>query len=555
MTKFGRFGPNVSWQPGDDPGALRRLHDPGKPSPASGSMLTISKTATETELAALKNTAGWVRTWSELNRAVLRCPSATLPPWHVLESTLPVEAIPDDAAWSTSGGGLSLWHKWGITPSADSADSQWVQQLRHWVAKRHPHRNGWDRTFYFATPEPPREVFAVASLSRSNDILAFDTNGAYSYAVANVPVPDPAKLSFVGSADVLNAWNDPLLAGVYRVRVTIRETTPDWWRTHHPLVNRSGKTVLPVLWPDEPVETFIHSCERDAWLALVDLEPLDGVVARGVPHALSGTAKSLWAQRVAAEDTLTRNCAKWLLSRLHTAVVPTRYKNVDAHEAASWWKGLGCEPWTTGTKIPDIDHSACQWSSAATVSAWARGNWLRFVTALMAASPEAVPAYTNVDSFHVILPRSRAHEVKAELGKLGLLGAEWGQWRLQAHASKGVWLGLGKYWLVDASGVLVLHQNLANKNPWASSRRWCRPITALPGNNVGVTKISQTIWNTLPDHSELIKAGQGLWIYRRPTLNLVNDVPLYQQHKLEQLVFNRNRKKRFWYLLRNIVIK
>lgn len=555
MYKFGRFGAKVTWLPSHTPEHLRRLHDPGKPVQDAETCLTVSKNMTTAELEELRSTRGWVRTWSEFNRAVLRTPSPSLPKWHVLEGSLADEALPTDKEWGSASGGLDAWAKWGILPGANSPDNQWVQQLRHWIAKRQPYVNGWDRAFYFATPEPAREVYAVASFNERSRILAFDTNGAFSYAVAHQVVPDPAKLHYVGASEVANAWLDKNLAGVYRVRITVRPETPSWWHTHHPLMHRLSKTMKPVLWPDGPVETFIHTCERDAWLKLVDVEPLDGVVAPSIKHALSSTAKSLWQQRQRACSPSEKGSIKWLLSRLHTASVPTRHKRVSEDEAKTWWANLGCESWLAEDFIPDIDHVSCQWSSAATVSAWARGHWLRFMTAVMQACPSAQPAYTNVDSLHVIMPEQDVDATLAALQRNNLVGAEWGQWRIQAIASRAVWLGLGKYWLVDTANCLVLHQNLGSRNPWSTGRRWCRPMTQGKNRNVVLTKISQTVWDTLNDHAHLCKAGSGLWIYRRPTLDLVHDPESYHQHVLEQLVFYRNKKKRFWYLLKNSVLK
>lgn len=555
MLHFGRYGSVVEWFPSSTPEKLSRLLDPGKPQTVPKNTISISKNTSHEEVLSLKESVGWVRTWSELNRAVIVAPSPKLPKWHVLEGSLPEDCLPDDTAWENTNAGLPIWRKWSIIPGDKSPDYQWIKLLRHWAAKRQPHKNGWDRAFYYATPEPPREVCAIASLAKDQAILAFDTNGAYSYAVAHIPVPDASKLHLVTGETAASAWRDDRTSGVFRVKVTCNSDTPSWWREHHPLVHRIGKKVLPVVWPDEPVLTFLHSCERMAWEKVVNIEVIDGVVSQAIPHALSGTAKTLWEQRMQAATSIDKACTKWLLARLHTATVPARGKNVSAEDSEKWWKTLGCEAWSTSTEIPDIDNIACQWSSPATVSAWARANWVNFMTKVMELCPEAKLAYTNVDSMHFIVPIQKVRTLKEALESSNSIGAGWGKWRLQADAKYGVWLGLGKYWLVDDRHNLVLHQNMGNRNPWATGRRWYRPLISNDATSVTVTKISQTIWQSMSDHSSINHLQKGIWIYTRPDYSLVHDEQRYHSHLVMQLLYSRNRKKRFWYLTKKFVLK
>jgi hypothetical protein len=496
---------------------------------------------------------GWVRTWSEVNRVVSQDPMGALPEWHVLENGLAAEDLPDDDAWAAADAGMALWDSWGITPSGSSPDAQWMAKCRHWTARRMPKKSGWDAAFYATIPEPCREVFALSAQSENHRIVAIDTNGAYSFAVANIPVPNPARLRFVTGEAALQAWENPAIQGAFRVLITKREDTPAWWDKFHPLVHRVGRATRPILWPDDTVETFVHKCEKDAWLACVDMTPIDAVVAEGTQHPLAATARTLWAQRQSAGNATDKACAKWLLSRLHTASAPSRTKYVTPSQKEEWYQKLGCEPLTTDDAIAYVDHPECLWSSAATVSAWARGSWLLMMTAFMRVCPTAIPAYTNVDSLHMIIPRDCSAETLQRLAALGLLGASWGKWRLQAEGSKGVWLGLGKYWILDDAGVLVLCQNLGNKKPWSTSRRWYRPLpVAHAAAKHEVTRISQTIWQTLSSASDLEVTVTGLTCYRRRSIAVARCDTAWHAAITGDMLKTRGLKKRIWYRLREL---
>lgn len=437
MIKIGRFGPGLPWLPGQKGNATVRLHDGGPVVSTTVPVITVASSGDIYPKSAIQG-AGWVRTWSEINRVVSNDPVGASPKWHVLESGLPLESLPDDEAWGSDGAGLALWASWGIVPSDASPDAQWIAKCRHWVARRSPKKSGWDAAFYATIPEPCREVFALSAQSDDHCILAIDTNGAYPYAVAHVPVPNAAKLRFVDGAKAAEAWADPNMQGAFRVIITKRKDTPDWWDAFHPLVHRVGKEARPILWPQGEVETFVHKCEKDAWLACVDLTPLDGVVAEGTQHPLAATARTLWKQRQSADNPTDKACAKWMLARLHTASAPSRTKWVTPDQKDAWYQAFDCEPLDRDCHIPYVDHPECLWSAAATVFAWARGSWLTMMTAFMRACPSAKPAYTNVDSLHMIIPRARKTEVLRTLAEDGMVGCDWGQWRLQAAATRGV---------------------------------------------------------------------------------------------------------------------
>ena len=392
---------------------------------------------------------------------------------------------------------------WGLRE--DAVMSDWMLRLRRMVARKVPRVHALDQRLRYMNMASMR-VQGVASEQRANrTIVGIDINGACSYAVAHVNIPDPLRLEHRKDESDCHP-DDPRWSGFYLIEAHASK----FWCTP-PIPVRSAQGFFVSAQASYPFSLWIHSSEWGIWSTLFECTILEGYEGPAMVHPLANVANALQKQKTQWNDTN----AKAMLSSMHACM---------------------------GSKWSADDHAVTKaiWSMHHMPLAWVRGEWLRQWHRTMQAYPDAILCYANVDSMHWSIDAKQYAQSPLQSRP------EWGNWRTMFVGDKGVWLAIGKYWIARNQR-LVHHQNAGSHAPWRTKVRHRVDTKIYPGYRPWY---STCVWHGLGTATILVRKERALVQHILPTFKSVQSGHGLTALQLRSVAHDRLWKKKLWFLLK-----
>lgn len=175
--------------------------------------------------------------------------------------------------------------------------------------------------------------------------------------------------------------------------------------------------------------------------------------------------------------------------------------------------------------------------------AWVRGEWLRQWHRVSEAYPSALLCYANVDSMHWSIDRAEYTK------KPFLTSKEWGRWRVEFEGQRGMWLSVGKYWILKDNTVHV-YKNAGSSSPWRTKVRHRVDTQKHPGCRAWY---SSCIWHGLATTTKLVKKEKDLIQHVLPSFAAVQSEQLVHALQVRSVLKDRRWKKKLWFLMKNAV--
>lgn len=401
-------------------------------------------------------------------------------------------------------------------------------------------KNQLDRYFAFASQGGYQEVYKLKEERKDRVILALDFNSMFADCMRGDFV-EPKSISYVDLRDQ-NVDTGRLNNGLYRV--IFRGAKPGWFRELHPfkyrLLNQSF--YFSIDGTDE-IEILAFKNEIDYYRKFFDsIEVIEGISSpRTIKHPLFKDAQKLYDNRlrsIRSGSEIAANLYKFKLLSMHSSTNSRRTKHLSFRTEHSLLKYLSREfmisfpsELTTlknlsflqdgkkllfnkhrngiGAKIVDLDSNDSIFSLTAQILANSRIKMMQTVERLT-SHDTAELCYANVDSLHISIKRDNLDDFLS--AQSDLINPGLGGLKIQATADKGYWFDVGRYWLTDTDGTVVMFKNrIFNHKGSSSTFSRKRRLSALRRNEMFsyVKKTYLSIENAF-SYSKKVHTGPSL---------------------------------------------
>jgi len=382
---------------------------------------------------------------------------------------------------------------WGLRQQYLTKD--WRRRLDSMVVRKKKNKSVIDSILRDTLPQPPKHLGVAWEGRTGRVIITLDMKHAYPFAVAHCAWADPKTLEYVTSTQAQPTNKD--IVGVYRIRLTkqIMECVP-------PISIKSACGRVISVMMGTPCELWIHSCEWDWWTSHFEFDILHGVEGKSQPHPLHHVAHKLYAQY---ETTRDPNIKK-MMRMLHTAMGSRSDKENNRE-----YKIL--------------------WSLLLAPLYFIRSQWLNKWSELQKRYPSALLCYANVDSMHWSIKKEEWESSPYTQDE----SLQWGSWRLEYIAQKGLWLATGKYWLVDDKNVITF--------PHFMGRIWTTKKRVRSHQKY----VSLYLWHGIIQANKMFREEDNLIKYVIPTNQQAQDIETMQKWFIRSAKVDRQWKKKLWF--------
>ncbi|WP_172379310.1 hypothetical protein [Vibrio sp. Vb339] len=363
-------------------------------------------------------------------------------------------------------------------------------------------KNELDSNFYFSTFSGYQEVFKIKEECDNRVVIALDYNSMFASCMSG-DFLDPKKLSY--KTFNIEFGTESIKPGFYRVRLVNPKTS--FIKKFHPFRFVKLKKSYAFKMKDEDVlELFLFESEIEYYSGHFEsVIIIDGIISDdSIKHPLANYSNKLYNKRLKAKKENNRTLElllKFKLAMLHSSTnkVFKKRKNFDSKlELVRFVEREFCfvrpddcsintfldflaktttfsiEIKSNGILLeyPSYNESGQIFSLTARVLANARLKMTKTIEYLLDFESIEL-CYVNVDSIHISIPKTLQpaffHYSNA------LISEGLGDLKIQSIASRGYWLDVGRYWLIDNGNVKkfanVGFNSSGSDKPFVSQRK------------------------------------------------------------------------------------
>lgn len=347
-------------------------------------------------------------------------------------------------------------------------------------------KSSLDSVFFRKTKEHYQEVFKILEKRKNRAILCFDFNSMYASAMEGFfPRPDHLKY-FNKEKDLAVIGAEQ---GIYHVALS--EFAGGWLSEFHPFQHRiNGSNFKYKLNSEDIINTWLTRDELIFFYKYFNsVEILEKVTAPPIKSPFYSFSRRLYKKRIHYRDNASGDISKILkleLALMHSCSLSRNMSIVGGFDSdkikayiedrlqelldpnlnevdqvkfyASRSKDISIEIDEGGSGrvlASNPNHSGNLFSMPAYVIARAKIKLLN-VLEYISSFEEWDVCYANVDSVHISVPENLVDECLSRMDRF--MGDGIGELRLDACATEGYWLDVGRYWLFR-NGELVKYRN------------------------------------------------------------------------------------------------
>lgn len=446
---------------------------------------------------------------------------------------------------------IETWLESGIRPHFNPSLT-WTSKLRKIAYKAQKYKSALDANMLQGIVHMPQEVFTLREDRPNRTVVVLDIKSAYASLVRDISMPDPAKLRYVDSRTVHQAWIDPELRGLFRVSISLKDNAPEWFKEYHPLIHAENCVTTPFKFMHGDVcVTWMHSLEKTYWEPYLNITPLDGIVAPTYAHPLAKLSNTLLELKKNNKCPYKDAQLKWLLSRIHSAAVPKVLRCASKEQADTWFKTIGSVPTIKHNQIPlsngswllpDVHNVNIVYTWSSTISGAMRAKWLGMLTELYSICSDIQVCYANVDSLHISVPSSEWASIADSLHERSICGVEPGQWAIKTIGTSGLWLSTDKYWIFN-------NQKLVKCT--SLGENWKLKDSMFVVKSGKIKKLKRSLWSSLSSKKDTKLINRRLILQKRRTLLVLQNKTESIRAWRKETLLSRNWKKKIWYRTRN----
>lgn len=439
-----------------------------------------------------------------------------------------------------------IWlEKKGVISSSIGKHNSLKNQYK--TARKVRFKNGLDMWFAFSSQVGIQEVFKTHDFRNGRNILAFDFNSMYPSCMEG-EFPDPRNLEHHDYTQK-NINIEKLPEGLYRAHLAgfINEKFKNIHPFRYKVLN--DKTIFKGS-EETTIECLLHKKEINAYKKYFkEIKIIEGIVSKNtIRHPLENHAKKLFKElQNYKKQGATRqyNFTKKELQSLYSATSRREYKTTWAKsydELSEFLKEnfyinindcitrnqenkvLNSKyilATTCGEKIKirhvNFSSDFNLHSLTSQVISNARVKMIKTMEHILSFNSTEL-CYANTDSIHVSIPKRNLPAFIEHMSPF--ISDKMGGLKVQCIADKGLWLDVGRYWLLE-NGNVELYKNKVfnhknNRNPFTRFRKLKKAHYAQAFSYVSIHAI--TIENSLDfskrldhpdnlDHSDLVRYG------------------------------------------------
>jgi len=373
---------------------------------------------------------------------------------------------------------------------------------QHKTARRIRFKNRLDMWFAFSNPAGIQEVFKTHEFRNDRVIVALDYNSMYPSCMEG-DFPDPRKLKYYDFSKT-NCAPEDLPNGIYRVQ--LMGFNNETFKNIHPFkYKKSNNTFLFKGTEKITVECLLHKHEIDAYRAYFnDVRIIEGIASNHtIRHPLSKEAKRLFNEMKNYKKqgaTTHYNLVKSELQSLYSATSIRKYKTIlleDADELSRFLsrnlfikleecknqkninkllnnKYISASSYKNRIKARyiNLDSDFNLLSLSTQIVSNARVKMINMIAHILQVSSAEI-CYVNTDSIHVSIQKKYLDTLIEHLSPY--ISENMGDLKIQCISEKGLWLDVGRYWLIN-EGNVVQYKNKTfnhkkNTNPFTRFRK------------------------------------------------------------------------------------
>lgn len=394
-----------------------------------------------------------------------------------------------------------LWlHRKGIYTS--SIGKHFSIKNQHKVARKIRFKNNLDRWFAFSNQAGIQEVFKTHEFREDRAIIALDYNSMYPSCMEG-HFPDPRRLKYYNYKGK-NVSIDEIPVGLYKVYLC--GFISNSFKNIHPFKYKTIDSKLAFKGSEETtIECLLHSSEIHAYKKYFKhIKIIEGVASQNtINHPLQKHAKKIFNQFTNYKkqgSTKQANLLKKELQYLYSATSQKNYKTIflkDYDEISNFllnnfyinineckdynqFKKIINNSQISATQCKDVikvnyidyDSDFNLYSLASQVISNARVKMIKTIEYIMDFEDSEI-CYTNTDSIHVSVRKRDLAKFMQYLSPF--ISDGMGDLKVQCIAEKGLWLDIGRYWLINKDKV-ELYKNITfnhdmNNDPFTRFRK------------------------------------------------------------------------------------
>lgn len=347
-----------------------------------------------------------------------------------------------------------------------------------------------DRFIYFACLPPFQEVFKAKENRNNRLIFALDFNAMFTDCLSGT-FPSPKHLEY-SQFDKDDFFDKQLFDGFYRVRLLNAKNT--FFLTHHPFrYCKSNQSFAFNLTEGDSVEVFLPNKEIDYYSKFFEsVELVEGIYSKtSIKHPLFEELTNCYAERVTCSSGSYRNkLAKLKANIISSLGNPKRFNefsfrnkeqvvakveellSIDFDSELSTLQKLDLlarndklrlhesDQGHYQAKIINIESHDAIYTFYSVMLSNSRIKMLKLIENLQSVDSLEF-CYANVDSLHVSIDECDIDKFNEVMS--AKISDEIGGIKVEAIASKGYWLELGRYWLLKAKRVIKFSNYLFNQ--------------------------------------------------------------------------------------------
>lgn len=395
---------------------------------------------------------------------------------------------------------LSWLEKKGVTSSSIGKHNSSKNQYK--AARKVRFKNGLDMWFAFTSQVGIQEVFKTHEFRNDRAIIALDFNSMYPSCMEG-EFPDPRKLEYLECTQE-NSNFEELPAGLYRVHLT--GFVNEKFKKIHPFRYKIlNDTTLFQGSEEITIECLLHKSEIAAYKRYFkEVRAIEGIASNStIRHPLEKHAKTLFKELQNYKKQGAKkqyDFTKKELQSLYSATSRREYKTtwaqsydelselllerfhinikhcINHKQRSKILNNKYILATTCGDKIKirhvNYDSDFNLHSLTSQVISNARVKMIKIMEHLLNFN-SAELCYANTDSVHVSIENKSLPAFMEHISPL--ISDEMGKLKIQCIAEKGLWLDIGRYWLLK-NGNVELYKNKTfnhkmNTNPFTRFRK------------------------------------------------------------------------------------
>jgi hypothetical protein len=271
---------------------------------------------------------------------------------------------------------------------------------------------------------------------------------------------DPKKIKYIKGNVIADILAKKINNGLFKSVLYPKSNSSNFIKKYSNFIYTKNNFSIPIDVNDNIINTLMHANEIQYYSRFFNIEIIDGIYSeKSISHPLHSQVKHFYDLKCNESCPIKKMAYKNILMSLYSNSSIIKYKKHKNNTYKDFINNNFGLNYFIGRYIKKINNRHFNgvdiydpnniFSLSSQIVANANIYLLSLYEKIYKADRSFELAYANIDSLHISLPANKEDKFLSLLNKDNIVGPNLGQMKIEGIGSIGLWLDIGKYWILD----------------------------------------------------------------------------------------------------------